>query len=157
MSNFWAPFLFGTSLFCFGSSVFANEMKSGDIPACLPFLERLQERCYGKKSLQGSAVYEGELRSGSATGSGIISFSDGERYEGEVVEGRPEGRGIRIRSSGGMLAAFNRGWRTELGSSFSLMVHTSSVYFGMEIAAARGNSHRLTGLTIKVTGYQIVL
>ena len=51
--------------------------------------------CFGSEKLK-NGTYVGEYKNGNFHGKGVLTFDNGEKYEGQFVEGKREGMGTVI-------------------------------------------------------------
>ena len=77
-------------------SFYAGALVSASAQSRLPKCteENISKHCFGVITAPDGNRYIGEMNEGKANGKGALIFTDGKRYEGQFRDGAPSGHGI---------------------------------------------------------------
>jgi hypothetical protein len=75
-------------------------MTQSSLPVCPSSIEVLRNNCYGTITWDDGDKYVGEIKDGKYNGQGTYTYANGNEYVGEHKDGKSNGRGITFRSDG---------------------------------------------------------
>ena len=76
-----------------------------EVHGCVGHYESQRSKCepvdgHGSKTYSDGSRYEGDLVDGAAHGLGVMTWTDGSRYEGDFVDGAAHGQGAKTWPNG---------------------------------------------------------
>jgi len=78
----------------------ANAQYQSKLPKCEGLNSNRWDMCYGEETSRNGVNYKGEYKDGYRHGFGIITYGNKEKYVGQFVQGRNEGRGALFAADG---------------------------------------------------------
>jgi len=78
----------------------AHAQYQSKLPKCDGLNSNKWDLCYGEETSRNGVSYKGEYKDGYRHGFGEITYGNRERYVGQFVQGRSEGRGVLFAADG---------------------------------------------------------